>query len=146
MTEQDNMQVATAAIAAINAHDMDGFAQNFDESYVGESEMLPAPVQGRAGARQMLQTMLQAFPDVHCEVEQMIASGNTVVSRSLMTGTQKGNFAGIAPTNKKVSWHSCVVIEVKNGKAIRGRVYADHLSLFRQLGVVATPKATATAG
>jgi steroid delta-isomerase-like uncharacterized protein len=145
MTEQDNLQVAKAAIAAINAHDMDGFAQNFDESYVGESEILPAPVQGRAGARQMLQNLLQAFPDVHSEVEQMIASGNTVVTRSLMTGTQKGNFAGIAPTNKKVSWHSCVVIEVKNGKAIRGRVYADHLSLFRQLGVVATPQATATA-
>ena len=146
MIEQDNLQVATAAIAAINAHDMDGFAQNFDESYVGESEMLPAPVQGRAGARQMLQTMLQAFPDVHCDVEHMFASGNNVVTRSLMTGTQKGNFAGVAPTNKKVSWHSCVVIEVKNGKAIRGRVYADHLSLFRQLGVLATPKSTATAG
>jgi predicted ester cyclase len=93
----------------------------------------------------MLTMMFQAFPDAHLEIEELIASGDHVVSRVVVTGTHKGAFAGIAPMNKKVSWHSCNVVEVKNGKAIRSRIYADHVSLFRQLGVIPMPKTT-TAG
>jgi steroid delta-isomerase-like uncharacterized protein len=142
MAEKDNRDFARQAIAAINAHNIESYLQHIDDSYVAESETLPGPVHGREGARQMLQTMFQAFPDLHLEVEQLLASGDHVISRVLLTGTQKGNFAGIAPTNKKVSWHACNFVELKNGKAIKSRIYADNVSLFRQLGVIATPKAT----
>jgi predicted ester cyclase len=89
--------------------------------------------------------LLQAFPDLHYETEQLMTSGDHVIVQSHLSGTHKGTFAGIAPTNKKVSWHSCTVVELRNGKAIRNRVYADNVTLFRQLGTLATPKA-ATAG
>ena len=79
------------------------------------------------------------------EIEQTFASGDHVVVRVIVSGTQKGTFAGIPPTNKKVSWHSCKLLELCNGKAIRSRIYADNVSLFRQLGVLPAPKAT-TAG
>jgi uncharacterized protein len=60
-----------------------------------------------------------------------------------VTGTHKGNFAGIAATNKSVSWRGCNVVELRNGKAIRGRLYADNATLFQQLGILSLPKATA---
>ena len=59
----------------------------------------------------------------------------------MLTGTHKSTFAGVPATNKKVHWHSCNVIEVKNGKAISHRIYADNVSLMRQLGVLPVPKA-----
>lgn len=43
------------------------------------------------------------------------------MSGSVLTGTQQGSFAGAAPTNKQVSWGSCTVVEIKNGKAVRTR-------------------------
>jgi len=58
-----------------------------------------------------------------------------VVARLRLTGTHKGAFAGVAPTNKSISWQACNVVELRNGKAIRSRVYADNASMFRQLGV-----------
>lgn len=144
MAEKDNLQLAKEAMAAINAHDIESYLKYVDESYVGESETTGL-IHGREGARQMLTTMFQAFPDFHLEIEQLIASGDHVVTRVIVTGTHKGSFAGIAPTNKKVSWRSCNVLELRNGKAIRSRIYADNVSLFRQLGVLPVPKAT-TAG
>jgi steroid delta-isomerase-like uncharacterized protein len=142
MAEKDNRDFARKAIAALNAHDIDSYLQHIDDAYVGESETLPGPVHGREGARQSLQTLLQAFPDLHLEVEQLIASGDHVISRVQLTGTHKGTFAGIAATHKKATWHACNIVELKNGKAIKSRVYADNVSLLRQLGVIATPKAT----
>ena len=144
MTEKDHVQLANQALAALNAHDIDGYLKLVDESFVGESETL-GTFHGRAGVRQMLTTMFQAFPDLHIQAEEIIATGNHIISRSILSGTHKGAFAGVPPTNKKVSWHSCNIVEVKDGKAIRNRIYADNVSLLRQLGVLQVPKAT-TAG
>jgi steroid delta-isomerase-like uncharacterized protein len=143
MTEDNNIKLAEQQIAALNAHDIDRYLQRVDSSYVGESETLPGPVHGPEGARQALNMLFTGFPDLRIEVEQLLASGNHVIARLRMTGTHKGNFAGVAPTNKSVSWQSCSVVELRDGKAIRNRVYADNASLLRQLGVLSLPKATA---
>jgi len=141
MTEKENLQLAHKALAAINAHDIDGYLKLIDDAYVGESE-ITGIVRGREGARQSLTAMFQAFPDLHIEVEEIIASGDHIVSRSHVTGTHKGAFGGAPATNKKVDWHSCNVVEVKNGKAVRSRLYADNVSLLRQLGVLPAAQAT----
>lgn len=143
MAEKDNLQFANHAIAAINAHDINEYLQLIDDSYVGESETLPGPIHGREGARQTMTTMFQAFPDIHIEIEELIGSGDHVVSRVRLTGTHKGTFAGVPATNKKATWHACNVVRIKDGKAISGRVYADNVSLMRQLGVLPVPKAAA---
>ena len=141
MSEHDNLRIAREAMAAINAHDIDGYLKHIDQSYVGESETLGV-IHGPEGARQMLTTMFQAFPDLRFQEEQLIASGDHVVGRAILSGTQRGAFAGIAPTNKPVSWHICTIIEIRNGKAVRGRTYADNVTLLRQLGALPASKAT----
>jgi steroid delta-isomerase-like uncharacterized protein len=145
MAENENIQLAKQAIADLNARALDRYVQRIDDSYIGESEIASDPVRGPAGARQMIERMLTAFPDLRFEIEQILASGDFVVTRVHLTGTHKGNFLGIPPTNKKVSWRGCNVGEIRNGKAVRGRIYADTASLFQQLGVLSLPKAT-TAG
>ena len=143
MAEKDNVELAKLQIAALNSRDLEGYLSRIDESYVGESETAPGPIRGREGARQNVEMILRAFPDLRIEVEQVIASGNTVVSRFRVTGTHKGHFAGIAPTNRSITMQACSVVEMSNGKAIRGRLYADNASLFQQLGVLSLPRATA---
>jgi steroid delta-isomerase-like uncharacterized protein len=140
-SEKENIQLAEQQIAALNAHDIDRYLQGIDDSYVGEAELPPSPIHGREGVRQALGIALTAFPDLRFEVEQILASGDSVVARVHLTATHKGNFRGIAPTNKAVSWRSCNVVEVRNGKMIRSRVYADNASLLQQLGVLSLPKA-----
>ncbi len=143
MSEKENLQLAEQMIAALNARDLDRYVQSIDASYIGESELAPGPAHGPAGARQALGMLLTAFPDLRIEVEQMLASGDCVVVRARLTGTQKGVYAGVAPTNKSVTWRGCNVVEIRNGKAIRSRIYADNASLLQQLGAISIPKAAA---
>jgi len=143
MSEQENIQIAQQQIAALDAHDLDRYLQRIDESYVGESEMVPEPVRGPAGVRRLLEMTLSAFPDLRIEAEEILASGNHVISRVRLTATHQGNYLGIAPTHRKVSWCACTVVELRHGKAIRSRLYADNASLLQQLGAISLPRATA---
>jgi len=143
MSEKENTHLAEQAISALNAHDLDRFVKLLDSSYVLELELAQGKIHGPDGARQHLEAYLKAFPDLRIDVEQIIASGDHVVVRARVTGTQKGNFMGIAPTNKMIKWQVCDVFEVKNGKMVRDRVYAENAKVFQQLGVLSMPRTQA---
>jgi steroid delta-isomerase-like uncharacterized protein len=143
MGEKDNIHLAEKQIAALNARDLDQYLSRIDDSYIGESETAPGPIRGPEGVRNNLEMLFQAFPDLRLRVEQILASGDHVVVCMGITATHKGAFAGIAATNKSISFHACNVVEIRNGKAIRGRLYADNATLFQQLGVLSLPKAKA---
>src|ERR1700677_850715 len=141
MAEKDNIEFAKEQIAALNGRDLDSYLSRVGESYVGEAEM-GGSVLGREGARQNLETILRAFPDLKLEVEEIVANGNTVVTRLRMLATHKGAYAGIAATTKSIVLEACNIAEVRNGKSVRGRLYADNAKLLQQLGVLSLPRAT----
>ena len=143
MSDKDNIHLAEQALAALNARDLDRYVKMLDNSYVGETEMMPNQLRGPDAARQMLETYFKAFPDLHFETEQILASGDYVVCRIRLTGTQKGNFMGIPPTNKTINIQACNVVEMRNGKVVRTRIYSDNAKLFQQLGVLSIPRSQA---
>jgi predicted ester cyclase len=55
---------------------------------------------------------------MHLHIEEMIAGGNQLVARVICTGTHKGDFQGIAPTGKKISFGALWIqdIDGNNGK------------------------------
>jgi steroid delta-isomerase-like uncharacterized protein len=138
MSDQDNLRVARQVWDAWNAHDVDGVLKNLDEKHVWDSDTLPSPVVGRDSYRQAMQTYLTAFPDLRFSVDQMLPSGDYVVSRYTATGTHRGDLMGIAPTNRRAETRGCTIAEIKNGKIIRGWTYWDSGHLLRQLGVLPT--------
>jgi steroid delta-isomerase-like uncharacterized protein len=107
-----------------------------DEKHVWETDTLPAPVVGRDGYRQAMQMYITAFPDLHFRIDQMLPSGDYVVTRYTATGTHNGELMGIPPTRRRAEIHGCTVVEVRNNKASRSWVYWDTGSLLRQLGVM----------
>jgi predicted ester cyclase len=143
MSDQENIRIAEQQIAALNARDLSVYLLRIDPSYIGESEIVPEPIRGPEGVRRMLDMVFAAFPDLRIESEQILASGDHVISQLRFTATHKGPYQGIAPTNPAVKWRACNVVELRNGKAIRGRLYADNASLLQQLGAISMPRATA---
>jgi steroid delta-isomerase-like uncharacterized protein len=77
-----------------------------------------------------------AFPDIHLTIEDVIAEGETVMTRWSCRGTHKGNFNGIAPTGKHITISGVTVARVSSGKIAEGYVNWDALGLMQQLGVV----------
>lgn len=136
MTGQDNVHVAREVFAAWNAHDMESFIKRLDTKSVWESDVFPTPFTGHQGARQFFKLYVTSFPDLHLDVEQILAAGDGhVVVRWRFTGTHLGPLADIAATGRKVSNHGCTVMEVKQGRIGHAWVYYDHAHLLRQLGV-----------
>ena len=91
---------------------------------------------GREGVKLFLGMIRAAFPDIHETVEDIIAEGDTVVTRTTWRGTHQGAFLGIAPTGKQVSVSGIDISRVAFGKFVEHWQSADNLGLLQQLGVV----------
>jgi steroid delta-isomerase-like uncharacterized protein len=144
MSERNNQQLVEEKIAAFNAHDVDRYVEGHDDAYVWENDAFPAPVRGPEGVKEVIEASFKAFPDLHLEIDQIIASGDYVVGRWRATGTHKGEFSGIAPTNRKINVRGCTVSEIKDGRFIKSATYSDQLALLQQLGVPAVKAAGAS--
>ena len=84
--------------------------------------------------------LLAAFPDVHFTIEDMIAEGDKVVVYWTMSGTQKGEFAGIPPTGKRIAGIQGVIIHrLSNGKIVEDKAVRDTMSMMQQLGAIPAP-------
>jgi steroid delta-isomerase-like uncharacterized protein len=88
---------------------------------------------GREAFRRQWREWQRAFPDLHFEVEDVIAEGNKVLTRWTLTGTQQGEIFGIPPTGRafRVSGMSLDVIE--NGQIAEGFDGWDALGMRQQL-------------
>jgi steroid delta-isomerase-like uncharacterized protein len=139
MSQQDNLRVAREIMRIWSAHDLDNYAKLLDEKYVAESDTIPAPVQGRAGAREFMKVYVTAFPDLRLDTEQMLASEDFVVTRWRATGTHNGPLMSIPPTNRKVVTHGCTVSQYRNGRPAHDWIYWDTGNLLKQLGVLPSP-------
>ncbi len=67
------------------------------------------------GQRVRLQSFRTAFPDVHLEIEEMLAEGDLVAFRFTMSGTHSGLFQGFEPTGKRISVPGLDLVRLKDG-------------------------------
>ena len=81
-----------------------------------------------------------AFPDMHVTIDDMVAEGDKVATRTTWTATHKGEFMGVPPTNKKVTFSLIVIDRFAGGKIVEDHSEYSALDLMRQLGLVPTPK------
>jgi len=99
---------------------------------------------GRAGYQEIVTMYRNAFPDIKLTIEEQIAEGDKVVTRTSGTGTHRGELFGTAPSGKRVSGVSGIVVtRIANGKVVDDNWVYDALGMMRQLGVVPAPVAKA---
>jgi len=91
---------------------------------------------GREGFRRQWRKWQDAFADLHFEIEEMIAEGDTVVARWTLTGTHRGPFLGIAPTGRTIRVGGMSLDHLQDGILVAGFDGWDNLGLRQQLGVI----------
>lgn len=85
---------------------------------------------------QFLNVVMQAFPDLHYTVEDLVAEGDKIVARLTLSGTQQGAFMGIPPTGKHATISDIEIFRMTGGKAAECWVQVDFLGLLQQLGAI----------
>ena len=91
------------------------------------------------GAKQLHEALFTAFPDMKFVIRDMIAEGDKVVTYKTLQGTHQGDFAGIAPTGKRVESDVIDIMRVVDGKCVEHWHVMDQLGLMIQLGAVSLP-------
>ncbi|MGH2614727.1 MAG: ester cyclase [Thermomicrobiales bacterium] len=91
---------------------------------------------GREGFKRQWRKWRAAFPDLHFEIEELVAEDDSVVSRWTLTGTHKGPFLGIAPTSRAIRVGGMSLDHLQDGVLVSGFDGWDNLGLRQQLGAV----------
>ena len=87
---------------------------------------------------------LTAFPDLEFSVDLVAAEGDLAATLWTATGTQRGEWQGIAPTDREVTWQGINVFRIACGQIAEAWGEADHLGLRAQLGATDIPALMAT--
>ena len=100
----------------------------------------PGLPEGAAGVKALIGMYLSAFPDMKMTVEDIIATGDRVVTRWAATGTHQGVLMGVPPTGKHVTATGIGIDRVSGGRVVETWGEFDALGVMQQLGVVPTPE------
>ncbi len=97
-------------------------------------------IQGLKDYIESTSEMYNVIPDLHFTIDDMVAEGDKVAVRLTGTGTNKGAFMGIPPTNKKVTVWEIEIDRFAGGKFVESWSRYDTFGLMQQLGAIPTPK------
>jgi predicted ester cyclase len=92
--------------------------------------------QGPEGAILASRAFRAAVPDLRCDVEQMIISGDRVVSHLHFHGTFTGTFGKLKGQGQKIDFIATDIYEISDGKIVANWHIEDNLTLMKQLGAL----------
>ena len=124
---------------AVNSGDAQLIAQTIDEVVEPDVRIgtpLPIDATGAQALKQVWATLLRAYPDLHVAVEDLIAEADKLVSRNVVTGTHQGEYLGLPPTGRSVTYNEIFIFRFEDGRIAETWGVVDVLSQMRQLGAI----------
>lgn len=94
------------------------------------------PGRGPEGAKQDLRGIAAVFSNPHFTIDDLIATGDQVISRWTGTFTHTGEFAGIAPTGKSLTLTGISIYRLANGQILETRNAVNWMPLLQELGAI----------
>ena len=101
-----------------------------------ENEEAPGFEPNFEGVKQFFSMFRSAFPDLHFQVDEMIAADDKIVTRVTITGTNEGSFMNMPPTGNKISYKAIDIFRLANGKVVEHWGIGDNAKMMQQLTVV----------
>jgi len=136
--ETSNKATVVRLMEAINSGDMELITQTIDEVFEPDvKQHTPFEVTGVQTMKEMVFGRLhQAFPDIHITIEDLIEEGDKVVEKDTVTGTHQGEFNGIPPTGRSVSYSEIFIMRFANGRIAEIWGVVDIFTQMKQLGLI----------
>jgi predicted ester cyclase len=107
------------------------------DDYLDHEEALPGQPPGKEGVRYFVNEIRAAFPDIRAKtLEPFLTDGNMEACYYVLTGTHRGEMAGVAPTGKSVEFGGIDIIRVQDGKVAEHWGSTDNLRLMQQIGAI----------
>lgn len=115
-------------VEALNAHRFDGM-----DEFINDEVRL----NGESGARDDVLAVQQhdvdAVPDLHWELQEILFDGNRIAIRAINTGTPTKEWLGVPPTGASFEIVEYAIYEVKDGRFVQMTALHDAAEMHRQL-------------
>jgi steroid delta-isomerase-like uncharacterized protein len=137
--ETNHKAVFRRVLEVVNTHERELISKAIDETVHPDvliSTPLPIQANGAQAIKEVFTTFHRAFPDLRITIEDMIEEGDKLVVRNTVTGTHQGEYMGIAPTGKSVTYNEIFIFRFANGRIVETWGVVDVLSQMKQLGVI----------
>lgn len=123
----------------VNAGDLDGLGSLLADDFV-EHEDLPGAPSTKDGVIAFFRAFREAFPDMAMHAEDVLVSGDKVVARARVTGTHRGDWAGMPATGRAIDVPLIDIIRIgDDGLAREHWGVLDAMTMMQQLGAVPGP-------
>jgi steroid delta-isomerase-like uncharacterized protein len=135
MSQQTNIAAQTAFGEAVITGNLDALDAIVAPDSI-DHDPAPGQVSGPEGYKAMFGELRAAFPDLHVEVEHLVATDDELAFAYTITGTHLGPLMGQAATGKKVSYRGMQISRFdSDGKLVERWGSSDELGMLRQLGL-----------
>ncbi|HLF25267.1 MAG TPA: ester cyclase [Anaerolineae bacterium] len=139
MSTEANKAVSRRFHQLFDAGDIEGIGREvLDLSVVVHFPGSPGPV-NHDGFKQLGQMFQAAFPDHQTTIEDQIAEGDLVVTRTMFRGTHQGELQGIPPTGKPVAVSGITIDRIAGGKIVERWDEFDQVGMLQQIGAIPMP-------
>jgi steroid delta-isomerase-like uncharacterized protein len=131
----DNIEIITRFERAFRAGDQATIDELGDPGLVDHN---PAPDHEPtlAGFKQKVAGFKTVFPDIGEDLQDIIASGDTVATRWVVTGSQQQDFMGIPATGQRMKVEGMNFYRLKAGRVTDVWTQFDAVAMMQQLGAV----------
>ncbi len=123
MSTEENKAVIRQAAEAVSNADFDAL-----------DELMAPDV--AAEFREGITELSQSFPDYHGADEIQVAEGDMVAGRFIFYGTHEGEFMGVAPTGRQVTFRGLSLNRLVDGKIVEAWIEIDLEDILGQIGAV----------
>jgi predicted ester cyclase len=83
--------------------------------------------------------LLAAFPDLQVTPEFIVADGDMVMALATFTGTHQGEFLGVPPTGKQITWSHVDINRIQDGKVVEAWHIGSREAILQALGYQLSP-------
>jgi steroid delta-isomerase-like uncharacterized protein len=128
---------------AMSSGDAARIAETIDELVDPDALIrTPLPIQatGAQALKEVFARLHRAYPDLYITVEDVIEEGDKVVGRNTVTGTHQGEYMGLQPTGRSVTYNEIFIFRFTGGRIAETWGVVDVLSQLKQLGVTSPPQ------
>ena len=107
----DSKTVYRQALEAVSRGDGDALGGLLAPDIVDHNP-IPGQSPGVEGFREWMRFVRDAFPDLECDIEDVIAEDDRVAGRVTWRGTHLGPFGDVAPTGRRVAIQAFHVVRI----------------------------------
>ena len=131
----NNVEIVTRFEHAFRAGDQATIDELCDPGLV---EHNPAPDQEPTltGFKQKVAVFKAIFPDIKEDLQDIVASGDTVATRWVVTGSQQQEFMGIPANGQAIRVEGMNFYRLKDGRVTDVWTQFDGLGMMQQLGAI----------